>query len=174
MNTTLPVILGGPSGVGKYEFCRFLEGKGWVYLEADETEKRHKSGIDQLGLKSSWDAFWTQANPEPLARELSSRKQQSSNIVLSLPSKAIPSPKHIEQSKGILSIRFLYGDPRFCLDGFLEREKKLKRGFDESFWAGNNGQVFCSLATSPYRPFLIDVFASDGSRLNLEDLLKAL
>ena len=166
----VPFIIGGPSGVGKSCFCRFLQEKGWLYLEADHDKK---DGIDELGIRAPWDAFLNDRHNQPLAEELSNRMALGGNsgVVLALPSRAVPTPGHLSQPEGVLRIRFLYGDPRFCRASFLAREKETGRGLDENHWDTNNCKAFEILSTSPYHPYLVDVFDAEGSRLPWNDVL---
>jgi hypothetical protein len=160
---SIPVVIGGPSGVGKEWFCKFLEKKGWLYLEADQYPK---DGIEELGLRALWNQFWYHCDAHSLATELKTRqdKNQYVGVVLSLPGHAIPSTKHLQAAKGYLLIRFLYGDPGFCLAAFLDRERTTGRNLPASHWDRHNEGVFSVLSTSPYHPYLINVFHSDGQR----------
>jgi hypothetical protein len=89
MDVPLIIGIGGPSGVGKSCFCRFLQKKGWLYLEADQDET---DGIDELGIRAPWDAFFNDGQNQPLAEELSNRMADGGNsgVVLALPSCACP------------------------------------------------------------------------------------
>jgi hypothetical protein len=82
----------------------------------------------------------------------------NSGVVLALPSCAVPTPSHLSQHERVLRIRFLYGEPWFCLASVLAREKETGRGFDENHWNGNDCKVFEILSTSLYHPYLVDVF----------------
>ena len=170
--TTIPFILGGPSGVGKSHFCAFLKNEGWLYLEGDGFSG---PGIDGLNLRKPWDEFWNCYNPRPLAQELTTRRDKDgrSGVVLSLPSNAIPTPKHIESAKSILNVRFLYGHPSFCLRDFLERERTAGRNLSSvDHWDAHNRNVFATLSTSLYHNLLIEVFMSDGSRIPWNEVAK--
>ncbi len=168
-----PLIITGPSGVGKSSFCKYLESKGWLHLEVDQ---HPKDGVDELNLRIEWDAFFNRGNPDLLVKELGRRlrESKSAGVVMSLPSGAIPSPSPLSASRDKLLIRVLYGDPRYCLESFVERERRTGRGLPPSHWDGNNSDVFKTLSTSPYHHLLVDVFEADGSRKSWETVLSTL
>ena len=90
-----PLILGGPSGVGKSRIGADLAGQGWLYLEADEYSD---GGIDRFGLRESWILFWSHQRPFRLVAELQERSRNHVGVVLTLPSCAVPSPELIVSS----------------------------------------------------------------------------
>ena len=167
----LPLILGGPSGTGKSSFGKFLELKGWLYIEVDQFPR---DGIANARLRSEWDAFWNQCNANPLARELNKRKEDggAKGVLLSLPGTAVPSLDHLRAADGVALIRFLYGHPRYCLKAFLDRERAREKPLDEAHWDANNPGVYCALSRSAYHPYLIQVFREDGQRIPWEDVAK--
>jgi hypothetical protein len=144
-----------------------------LYLEADQYPK---DGINELGLRFSWDLFWNNHDPHNLAGELVDRRTtgQNGGVVLSLPSLAIAGERHLAAAKNILTIRFLWGDPKFCLNSFLEREQRDGRHFDAVHWHKNNDGAFDILSKSLYAPYRRVVFASDGKRIRWEDVLQKL
>jgi hypothetical protein len=158
-----PLVIGGPSGVGKSCFSSFLEQQGWLYLEADQVPK---DGINELGLRIPWDQFWNFRDAELLAKELKSRQaaKRCKATVLSLPSCAVPTPDHLTAAETTLRIRFLYGDPRLCLKAFLDRERATGRNLPATHWDDHNKDVFRILSTSVYHSYLVDVFHADGTR----------
>jgi hypothetical protein len=162
-----PRILTGPSGAGKSFLGKFLESEGWLYLEADQ---HPKDGIDELGLRSEWDAFFGRRDPRALSDELIRRAEKHTGVILTLPSGAIPCPDLISASEAELNIRFLWGDPRNCLRAFLDREKKSGRNLPASHWDSNNGEVFKRLSQSAYHPYLVDVFDSQGVQIPCREL----
>ena len=170
---SIPLVIGGPSGVGKSSFCEFLRKEGWLYLEADQYE-HEKDGIDELGLRAAWNQFWNCHDARALADELMRRQNdsQSAGVVLSLPSCAVPSVQHLQAAKGLLLIHFLYGDPRFCLAAFAGRERATGRNLPalQLHWDGNNKTVFMTLSTSPYHSHLINVFHEDGQRCSWKEV----
>lgn len=173
MQLSSPLIISGPSGVGKSTFGQYLESQDWMYLEADLTDA---DGIDVLGLRNPWDAFWEKYDARPLSSELTERKNKEgkAGVVLSLPSCAIPSPAHLIKSQDLMSIRFLYGAPSYCLAAFLSRESGSGRGLDEAHWKQNNERVFSTLCNTEYIPYRINVFETDGGRIPWETVLSAI
>jgi hypothetical protein len=159
---TTPRIISGPSGVGKSSLGKFLASTGWLHLEADQ---HPKDGIDELSLRSEWDAFWCRRDPRALSDELTRRGKDHAGVILTLPSGAIPRPELISASAARLTIRFLWGDPRNCLREFLDREKESGSNLPASHWDENNREVFKQLSQSVYHPHLIDVFDSQGARI---------
>lgn len=166
----LPLIITGPSGVGKSSFCEFLQSQSWLYLEADQ---EGRNGIDELRLRQEWDDFWGGGNARPLAGELKRRMTEGNYnaVVLSLPSGAIPSPELMQKAKDLLAIRILYADPRYCLRSFIERERRTGRGLSSEHWDQNNQEVFKKISTSSYHWLLVDVFEADGERVPWSEVL---
>lgn len=159
----IPLIIGGPSGAGKSEFGKHLQACGWLHLEADQFPK---DGINELGLRNEWNAFWNDSKPQNLADALKSRAKGRKGVVLSLPSVAIPSIELIAQCEQGLKIRFLWGDPRYCLSSYLDRERKSGRGLTPSLWDANNRRVYEQLSSSGYHRYLVDAFDTNGARLS--------
>ncbi len=165
-----PLLLGGPSGVGKSTFCAALQHKGWVYLEADQSPL---DGIDEIGIRDEWDHFWNHGSAERLHAVLVRIAMDAgkTNIVLSLPSGAVPSSTRILSSLDLLSIRFLWGNPQYCLRDFLARELLIGRNYNELHWRNNNSHAISLLSEPFYAPYLVEVFDADGARLEYKTLL---
>ncbi|MEO6847880.1 MAG: hypothetical protein ABI254_11515 [Chthoniobacterales bacterium] len=170
---SMPLVLGGPSGVGKSYFCKYLQENGWLHLEADQEEG---NGIDKLGLRGKWDQFFEERKPEALAAELMRRQAEGkySSVVLSLPSPATPDSFLIEKSIQQLKIRFLWGREEFCILDFLMREKRTGRNLDAAHWHNNNDSVMQKLSKPSYIAYLLNVYNADGQRKPLEDVLAML
>lgn len=164
-----PIILSGPSGVGKTKFCEYLQEKGWLYLEADVPPR---DGIDELDLRRAWNSFWEDRSPHLLAEELRNRRLESCGVILSLPSQAIADISLIEQSEPMLKVRFLWGDPRWCLRDFLERERRTGRNLGIDHWKENNSKIYLKLRDLRYERYLVNVFEDDGTRKPLRQVEK--
>lgn len=151
--------------MGKSSFCKYLAELGWLYLEADQ---KNVDGIDALGLRAEWNEFYGDHKYLTLAQKLQALGAEHKGVVLSLPSAAIPKVPLIRASNEFLGVRFLWGDPRWCLRDFLARERATGRNLPASHWDAHNKGVYSTLCTSEYQPLLIDVFDSSGRRLPYE------
>lgn len=167
-----PLLLGGPSGAGKSTLCRHLQANGWCYLEADWEPPT--DGIDALDLRREWDAFWKDHDATELAASLTVRGAKCAGVVLSLPSRAVPSLANITRNLSLLDIRFLWGDPRWCFHAFVRRESTTGRNLPASHWDANNTEVFSSLYQSGYHRYLVDAFSADGTHLPVEEIAQNL
>lgn len=164
----MPLVLGGPSGVGKSTLCDYLKQQGWLYLEADQYPL---DGIDELNLRTEWNEFWDRGDAALLADALMRRKGTHVGVVLSLPSGAVPPAERLHQNAAFLTMRFLWGEPSLCRTAFIEREKHSGRNLPVRVWDTNNPAVFRMLSSSAYAPFLVNVFTLDGMRLDAAEIV---
>jgi hypothetical protein len=165
----LPILLGGPSGSGKSSLGQFLEGQGWLHLEAD---KSGTNGIDDLGLHEVWDSFDKQCNSGPLAQELEQRRVKAGRVrvILTLPSTPL-SASHLERAGGVLLIRFLAGPPEACLRSFMKREAAA----NEAHWNTHNKDIIAALNDPAYARYKLAAFHEDGlTRVTWEVLARRL
>lgn len=152
----MPILLGGPSGSGKSSLGQFLEGQGWLHLEADRSGT---NGIDDLGLHEVWDSFDKRCDPGSLAQELERRRVDAGRIrvILTLPSTPL-SATHLERAAGVLLIRFLAGPPEACLRSFMKREAAA----NEAHWNAHNKCIIAALNDPAYARHKIVAFHEDG------------
>lgn len=163
-----PVILSGPSGVGKTTLCKYLQKKGWLYLEADLLPP--KDGIDELSLRSEWDSFWINKTPQILSARLRELAADHVGVILSLSSRAIAEIPLIAASEPMMKIRFLWGDRDRCRCSFLARELQNGGNLGVKHWNENNELSCRTLSLPQYEPYLVNAFAVDGSRIPLSQL----
>jgi len=170
----LPVLLGGPSGVGKSTLGEDLNKHGALFIEAD---MHGADAIGSFGLREAWDDFYVRVDPMPLARELEQRRLagRKSHVVLGLPSDPL-SPSHLSAARGILRIQFLFGPGDVCMRNFIKRERQpvsLHPGM-EAFWHNNNDRLMAALLTADYAPHTTVAIREDGQRVPTEDLVQRL
>jgi hypothetical protein len=156
-NAPLPILLGGPSGVGKTFLGTYLAGLGCLMLESD---KHVPGGFDALGLRADWDAFEKRLDPIPLARELEIRRvtARHGHVILSLASTPL-SLEHLRCAKGRLQILFLAGPGTACMRNFLARERPQATA---AFWHKHNDRLIAALATSECDRYKIEAIREDG------------
>ncbi len=170
----LPIVLGGPSGSGKSWLGRFLGDNGSLHLEADI---RDADGIDSLGLRNAWDAFYLRYDPVPLSQAMEDRRlaTQRSRVVLGLPSTPL-SPAHLQKAAGMLLIRFLAGSALACLQSFLKREAggRATEVQLQAFWELHNKAIMAALKSPEYTAFRLEAFQADGQRTAVDVMARSL
>jgi hypothetical protein len=170
----LPIVLGGPSGSGKSCLGKFLDENGSLHLEAD---LRDADGIDSLGLRDAWDAFYLRYDPVPLSQAMEGRRlaAQRNRVVLGLPSTPL-SPAHLQKTAGVLLIRFLAGPAVACLLSFLTREAggRATQVQLQAFWEHHNKAIMAALESPDYAGFILEAFETDGRRITVDVLARSL
>jgi hypothetical protein len=173
----LPILLGGPSGAGKSSLGAYVQGKGWLYFEADLP--RPRDGIDDLGLRIPWNRFLENCDPGPLAVELERRRSgaEARRVMLTIPSFA-PSIAILRPTEGILLSRLLAGPRNACRESFIARElsrdpRETRRGL-EAHWNGNNTGIMAALAAPAYAQYKIEAIDNAGRYVDREILAQRL
>lgn len=156
----LPILLGGPSGIGKSSLGHNLNTRGWLHCEAD---RPGSDGVDDLNLRVVWDTFYNHRNPEPLARELERQRARANcvRVVLTLPS--IPlTPEHLARSNGVMLIRFLTGPGWACLRNFTLRKSVDGKMLGEAHWCQHNWKILDALNSPTYALHRLEAIDADG------------
>lgn len=139
----------GPSGVGKTTLCDHLALHGMLHINFDRPDC---NGVDQEGLRSEWNAFLDDRNPQTLAEAIRHRVRGAARggATITCPSGIVPSAttdaigprlcrRYLSQlsATGFCTV-ILYGSRDDCIRAFLRREAGSGRGLGQNHWDENN------------------------------------
>jgi hypothetical protein len=122
-------------------------------------------GIDQLGLRSEWNAFYSRNEGAPQATALRHRVAAPgrAGALSSLPSNAVLTTGRVAAARAAtMHVAIASGPPALRLNAFLRREREPGRGFDERRWHRFNDGVVAAYSSPEYTPLLLPTFNQDG------------
>ena len=163
------VFLLGPSGAGKSTLGRWLaEDCRFHHIEIDRFEG---DGIDLVGLRPEWNAFYLNDDATSLASSIRDRVSNvgAAGAVLSFNSMLLLDPRAIQaaERQGIRTI-ILYGTAADCLQAFLRREEAMQRGLDQVHWLRHNAHAYIAHSRTEYSPNRLRTFVSGKHRARNE------
>jgi hypothetical protein len=168
-------LLVGPSGAGKSTIGEWAqEDLGLLWLEADLWGA---DGINRLGLRRQWDAFYRDGEPHRLANtlRLRAKKLGRGGAILTLPSMVLLSPAQVESARAVgVTVAIAWGTAEACLGAFMAREEKHPRRIGENHWRQYNRECYGEYARSVYAALRLETFNHDGTRRARTDIMAAL
>lgn len=161
----------GPSGVGKTHVSHFVaEQKNWLHLEIDQFSIQGIDSYDIEGtefhdLRLEWDIFRKLKLAKPLIKKIIRKYEEAgkAGAILSFPSTIVLSLAHIKRLAREVEVIYLFGEQEFCINSFLQREDRLKRGLGLSTWQGANRSMYLALSDPRLQLYAVNVFNEDGT-----------
>jgi hypothetical protein len=142
-----------------------------LHLEIDSSSieglgSYHTEGIDLHNLRREWELFYRQERGDPLVEEITRRHKASNRkgAVMSFDSTIVLSLHHIKNLPQGVKVIYLFGERQFCIDSFLQREEKLRRGYGLTTWEPCNSSIYAALMDPTLQPHIVNVFNQDGTR----------
>ena len=144
------------------------EDCGFHHIEIDRFEG---DGIDLVGLRREWNAFYLDDDATSLASSIRDRVSNvgAAGAVLSFNSMLLLDPRAIAaaERQGIRTI-IVYGPAADCLQAFLRREEAMPRGLDQAHWLRHNAYSYIAHSLTEYSPHRLQTFVSGRHRARHE------
>lgn len=155
------VLVLGYSGVGKSTLGRYSqEEKGWMHVELD-LASQGKVAIP--GFQPPKDWLFSEEYFDRIREAAKTYGRQGAFITF-------PSDRVVNHDVGNKLFRtgvstvYLMAPPRFCLQQFLKRERKMQRHLTEDHWKRNNYRIDRFLHSPPRVSAIRFVEVTYGSR----------